>query len=249
MIKSILFITLFLYSCSSIKRTGETFYKNGNREVYPDVIREQNITNTDFNIQKAEIEIDKDSEKQIFLASLKYRKEGNYILSIRTRSGIEAARFYLTKDTIVINDKIRRNTYYASSSYLNEKYGISTDAFPLLLGDYLNNEKRDDSRLICTNGMADIKERIQNRIINYTIDCGIKKIIKATIGSEDDAENILVSFSNFENHGNSLFPAKIDIKDTSKSFIIRINIEKINFTDTLKLEFIPGKDYNRVLLR
>ncbi len=171
-----------MYSCSSIKRTGEISYNNGNKEIYPDVIREQNITNQDFNIQKAEIEIVKDDERQILLASLKYRKGGNYLLSIRSRSGIEAARFYITKDTVLVNDKIRRRIYYASSSYLKEKYGISIDAFPVLLGDYLENDKSDESRLICSNGVVDKKGKIQNRNINYTIDCGLKKIKAAKIG-------------------------------------------------------------------
>jgi hypothetical protein len=245
----ILFITIFLSGCFSLRRTGKIFYKNGEGRVYYDTIIKLNITNRDFNIQKAEIELIKDDERQAFLANLKYRKGGNYLLSIRSKSGIEAARFYLTKDTILINDKIRRKIYYGSSSYLNEKYGITTSALPVLFGDYLSNTKTDSSSLVCTNGLVYRNERMLNKKICYTIDCQNKKVQNAKITDEDEDEVIIFSYDRFQSENNSLFPGKIEIEDNLKNFIVRITIEKIDFIRIESINFIPGNNYEKVLLK
>lgn len=245
----ILFIAIILSGCSSLRRTGKTFYKNGEGRIYTDTIKNLNITNKDFNIQKAEIELIKDGESQVFLANLKYRKEGSYLLSIRSKSGIEAARFYLTNDTILINDKIRRKLYYGSSSYLNKKYGITIYAFPVLFGDYLSYTETDSSSLICANGIVDRKERILNKNICYTIDCDYKKVKISRICDEDEDEIIKFSFEKFESQDNSLFPGRIEMEDNLKSFIVRITIGKIDFTRIEGIDFIPGNNYEKVLLK
>jgi hypothetical protein len=59
----------------------------------------------------------------------------------------------------------------------------------------------------------------------------------------------MLSFDLFEKQENSMFPAQIDIKGAINGLSIRMRIEKINFGDTLTLDFIPGNNYNRVLLK
>ena len=136
----ILFITLFISGCSSLKKSGKIFIKGGEELIYKEDIIKLNISNNDFDIEKAEIEIVGNNNRQILLANLKYRKEGNYLISIRIAAGFEIARLYLTKDTILINDKIRRKIYTASPDWLNEKYGISVTALPVLFGDYISGK-------------------------------------------------------------------------------------------------------------
>jgi len=245
----ILFITIIISGCSSLKRTGKIFNKEEAELVYEEDIAKLNISNFDFDIDKAEIEIISNNNKQILLANLKYRKEGSYLISIRIKAGFEVARLYLTKDTILINDKIKRKIYSASPGWLNDKYGISMDALPIIFGDYIEAKNINNPVLKCTNGFIEKNEKIINKDIRYRIDCEYRKVSRAKLGEISKEESVLFYYENFKNQENYIFPGKIEIQDTYKSLIIRINIEKINFTDLENVYFIPGKNYEEVILK
>lgn len=245
----ILFITILISGCSPLRRAGIVSNISGNKEISIADIEKLNLTNKDFIIQKAEIEIVIEDDSKKLTASLKYKTGGTYLLIIRSKAGIEAARFYFTKDTILINDRVNRKLYCASPGYLYNKYGISVDALPVLFGDYLNESKYDNPQVICKNGVSELKTRILEKDINYTIDCDIDKVKLAKLGNEQDENIILLSYGKFKQIDNSVFPVKIEMEDSYKKSVIRINIEKIDFTGVDKIDFIPGKDYEQVILK
>ena len=118
-IKIILLISLLASACSVSRRNVVVYEESvGDKLSLFDRTREKNITETDFNIRKAEIEIKNNDQKQKLLANLKYKNPGTYLLSIRGKTGIEAARVYITKDTILINDRINKRLFYGSTRYL-----------------------------------------------------------------------------------------------------------------------------------
>jgi hypothetical protein len=88
-------------------------------------VSQQNITNSGFFIEKAEIEINNDKGKEKFIANIKFELPDKYLISLKSRSGIEGARIYLSKDTILVNDRINQIEYYGTSFYIRKKYGFS----------------------------------------------------------------------------------------------------------------------------
>ena len=55
-----------------------------------------------------------------------------FLISIKSHTGIEVARIFLTGDSIMINDRINKKLYYGSTSYLKNKYGLTTAVFPVI---------------------------------------------------------------------------------------------------------------------
>ena len=245
----ILFIAILISNCSSLRKAGTVLNNTGNKEINTADIRKLNLTNKDFIIQKAEIEIDIANDSQSLTASLKYKTGGTYLLIIRSKTGIEAARFYITRDTILINDRVNRKLYCASPGYLYSKYGISVNALPVLFGDYLSENMSDNPPLICKNGLSELKAGILKTEINYTIDCSIDKVKSAKFGNVKDENFVFLSFDKFKKIDNSVFPVKIEMEDSYRKSVIRISIEKIDFSGFDKIDFIPGKNYEQVILK
>lgn len=245
----ILFIAILISGCSSLRRAEIVLINTGIKEVNTAHIRQKNLTNKDFIIQNAEIQINVDDDSKSLTASLKYKTGGTYLLIIRSKAGIEAARFYFTRDTILINDRVNRKLYCASPGYLYRKYGISIEALPVLFGDYLSEDMPDNTSLICKNGLSELKTGIFEKEINYTIDCSIEKVKSAQLGNEREDGFILLSFDNFKKIDDTVFPVKIEMEDSFGKSVIRISIEKIDFSGFDKIDFIPGKDYEQVILK
>jgi hypothetical protein len=217
--------------------------------VSDDIVIKGNLTNQNFTIQKAEIEVNNEEKKISLLANIRYQKEGNYLISMRSRNGIEVVRIYLTKDTLLANDRINKKLYYGSTEYLTKKYGISISAIPVIFGDLINDEK--DSLLIidCSDDRVKINRFIEERKIYYVVDCKLGKIINAQYYSENNENGIEIIFSNFSGLERYNYPGTIKIKDLKGNTGIKIEIKKIEITDGETLKFIPGSNYEKILLK
>ncbi|MBE0654758.1 MAG: DUF4292 domain-containing protein, partial [Bacteroidales bacterium] len=113
----ILVVLLLVTNCSVSKfkakeRSGTYDYEAGSLEV--NKLEDYNLTNLSFYIQKADIEVISRGGKESLLASVKYRFPDSYLISLRTRTGIEAARVLIRSDSVFINDRINRAMYYGS---------------------------------------------------------------------------------------------------------------------------------------
>ena len=249
-ISLILLLSVLVSGCSVLRNRTKN-YAEAERDSLDLInsIRERNITKTNFYIQKAEVEIVNNTGKQRLLANLKYQNPATYLISIRTRTGIEAARLYLTKDTIFINDRINRKLYCASTRYINNKYGISTETLPLIFGDFMYSMEYNKEKMKCSGGTKIIEEYLKNGRLIYRIDCNIKKPVNSEFKNETGNNGIIMEFSNFQKEEKYIFPQKIRIQDTKKETTINISILNIEFNRDEKLNFIPGNNYEKVILK
>ena len=71
-------------------------------------IIKNNLSKENFYIQKADIKVTQDNISVRFIASIKFRKPDSLLISVKSRTGIEAGRAFITKDTILINDRIKQ---------------------------------------------------------------------------------------------------------------------------------------------
>ena len=245
-------IALLLTCCSSARRSVSSIKEQAEKIIVEELcgnVRKLNITNNDFYIQKAEIEVYNKNENQKLLGSIKHKKSGEYLLSIRLRNGIEAARFYLSKDTILINDRFNKTLYYGSTGYLAEKYGITISFIPFLFGDFSEENEIIKMEEQCLNGKIGIESRIKEGNIQLVIDCELFKIRKLQVENIEKSAGINIDFEDFIKTEKAVFPGSIKIEDFMSESVIKIFIKKIEIPWEGILEFSGGRNYETVRLR
>lgn len=249
-IRFILFLLIFSSACSVIK-TGRNKNYGISKEIISDKlfesIKKQNITLNKFYIQKAEIEISSQEGTQKVLGSVKFEKPGKYLISIKSNTGIEIARIFISEDTILINDRINRKQYYGSTQFLKSKYGITASVLPVLFGDFIDDNLYDN-KSICTDDKLDRIGLIDGIKIKYIIDCKKEKIISAIPMKRMSEHNIEIKYSDFFKNGNIISPGEIEINDFLKKIKINIKIKRIESGWNGNVEFISGSRYELIPL-
>jgi hypothetical protein len=208
-----------------------------------------NITTSDFDILKADIEIVSNGSGRKLLGTVKYRTNGEYLISLRHRTGIEAARIFISRDTVMVNDRIYRNLYIGSNDWLIKSYGIGTNLIPLVFGDYHGNMSEAVTIRDCTTGTSEIQGYVGDRELWYFIDCRTGKASSVTISDKTGRNSVNLGFGEYRRSGNILYPGRISIEDQSGNNRIYIVIGSVEFRDTGKLEFIPGNNYEKIILK
>jgi hypothetical protein len=234
--------------CSAVKKEEKTRILDDAANVLSlNELIKANLTNNDFNIIKAEIEVINKGEKQRFIAGLKYKAPGTYLISLKSKAGIEGARIFISQDTILVNDRLNKKLFYGSPAFLKQKYGVSTDALPVVMGDYIEEIDKGNIIVNCTKNRRIITEVIEKKEFNYTIDCRERKVIETRINNE--TEGFILLFGKFNDFSGKHFPGSIRIEDNYNDNSINIYIEKIEFNLIEKIEFIPGKGYERIEMK
>jgi len=217
--------------------------------VHESEIVKSNITNSDFFIQKAEIEINNEETTTELYASMKYQKEGKYLISIRSKSGIEVVRIFLTNDTILANDRINKKVYCGSASYIKNKYGISFRSLPVIFGDFIEVDNPGKVIIDCIDGRGVFSDNIGEKALMMTIDCKEMKIIESSISSENGVNRIKIKYDDFHKYGNVIYPSVIQIVESKTKSDIRIEIKKLVSDTEEKMIFIPGSNYESIMLK
>lgn len=183
------------------------------------------------------------------LASVKYRTTGEYLISLKHKTGMEAARIYIKGDSVLVNDRINRNLYITSDNYLYERFGVGTKLVPLVFGDYLGNMTDVVTLRDCRSGVSEIQGSAGDRDIWYYIDCKTGKVSSVTVSDQVGRNSVSFSFSEHRKTGNYLYPGMIRIADNVGMGKVNIAIGSVEFRDSEKLEFIPGRNYEKIILK
>ena len=250
--KEIILLTAIVISgCTSVRKAAITTpapVKESSMTLTDRLIA-SNLTAGDFDIVKADVEVFNNGENRKLISTVKYRKPGNYLVSVKHRTGVEAARIYITKDTVLINDRIYKTLYIGSNEYLLNKYGIETDVIPLIFGDYL--EGLDDAVTLkdCKNGISEIQGYLDKKEIWYYMDCNRAKLSAVSVSDKAGTSGVNLNFSEFKKTGNKIYPSEIVFEDVTGRNKIIINIESIIYKDSERIEFIPGRNYKKVILK
>jgi hypothetical protein len=247
----ILLVLVFTSGCSALRKQKGS-YSPGVIESHGvnliDRILNQNLTSKSFYIERAEFIIRSDDGEKSGLGTMKFLYPDKFLISIKGNSGIEVARIFLSGDSIKINDKMNKRLFYGSTSYLKEKYGVTTSILPVILGDYVNDEKIDSSKINCINGNFNINGIVKNVKVQYLFDCELAKS-KLTIPEENRNGNGLeIRYGKFFNVNNINAPGIIEISDKHRNTTIEIRIDKIDIPWEGTIDFIPGRQYEIIRL-
>jgi len=246
---NILGLSIILTGCSIAKRGVDNSAVitdvSDNRDIIT-IIENQNLTSNSFFIQKADVEIVKDGESESFIASIKYNAGGSYLISLRGKSGIEAARIYITKDTILINDRINRQLLFGEPVYLERKFGLPIDVLPLIFGDLSSYSNETDDIQFCVDGTMKLERNVKGIIMKYIVDCKKKKIVSAVRVDSFNTELARLRFDKFTDYVRGFFPTGIRINYIDSEIFIKI--VKFEAPWDGDIEFVPGNKYEEIEL-
>jgi len=247
----ILIFGFLLAGCSVTRRVGDSYSGSVNKMSRSDVLagtENLNITNSNFFVQKAEITVLTDEGSEKFIGSIKFEKPDKYLLSLRSRAGIEGARIYLSEDTVMINDRINRTFYYGSPQSLKKNYGISASLLHVVLGDFMNKYINDSDKANCSEGILSVTRLIDGVKITSTIDCKLLKTISVIPANSMNANYLEILFGDFFKENETVIPGKILVRDLKKGAQIEIIIEKVESPWIGNIEFVPGLNYEKLKL-
>ena len=106
------------------------------------ITEEQNITNSSFFIERGRISTSGEGGRISLLFTMKYSNPGRYLISLKSTTGVEAFRAYLTKDTILINDRVNRTILYGKPFDFERISGLPSALLKVSLGDFFTGDKK-----------------------------------------------------------------------------------------------------------
>jgi hypothetical protein len=247
----ILLLPVFVAGCSVIGRSGKSLAKDYINPIGSNILestKNQNITNSGFFIQKAEIEILSNGGREKYLASIKFERPDRYLISLKSRTGIEGARIYMTNDSILVNDRINKKLYTGNTFYLKKKFGMTPEFMPLIFGDVILDKNCEKSNDKCVGSRIITECHVKGVILNYEIDCNRRKIVTVSQIDNFDKNVIKLRFESFFRIGRNLIPKIIEFDDSQFNTEVKIKIIKVELPWSGSLKFIPGKGYELIEL-
>ena len=248
----VIMLCSILTACSVSRKTG----KYGDKSVISDIdensiesVIHNNLSNNSFYIQRADINVIQNNASARFTASIKYRKPDTTLIIVRSKTGIEAGRALITKDTIIINDRINRKVLVGSPSVLGSKYGIEPGLLFAVFGDIIVEEKDEGRLMNCIKGLYSDRFEINGKNMSYEIDCVRKKVIKALFEGDFKSGDINIGFDDMDNFKGLIYPGKIELDDDWNSIKIVVEIRKIESPWYGRITFIPGSGFKVIRMR
>lgn len=211
-------------------------------------VRKRNLSENGFFIEKAEIDVKIGESRDRVIGTIKFEKPDKYLVSVKTRSGIEAARIFISKDSIFINDRINRIMYFGSSGYIYRKFGISDKVLPVIFGDFISEKCINKDNYLCKDDRLIIDCQANGLIISYNIDCKQRKSTMSFPKNDLNINNIEIKFENFIKVGNTVTAKNISIKRLENNSFYKIRIKRILTPWNGVIEFVPGRNYERIEL-
>jgi len=239
-------ICIICWSCASLKKSEsnrtEAFADTTTISFRESLVR-QNLTGSSFFIQKAEVEYFNGEQKQKFLAVIKFEKPDRYLISLKSKAGIEGARIFINGDSIIVYDRINKIAYIGKSLYLRKKFGFDQSFLPLLFGDFVNNDSRYLSKEQCTKGNLDLVRSLHGLKVHYSIDCGKRKVSGADLSDNYGKRKILFEYGKIKSTGACYIPRDIKINYTDSNLRLNIKIVKVESPWNGNVKYLPAKGY------
>jgi len=209
-----------LWSCSVARKgiSGNSFntgFKHTDNVL--EDIQNLNISSKSFFIQKAEIELITKESSEKFVATIKFEYPEKYLISLKSRTGIEGARVYINKDSILINDRINKKMYFGDSFYFKRKYGLNQSLLPLIFGDLLLDQKTGNRNSDCSGNKMDLESVVKGVLLKYVVDCQRRKVILVNQTGSSSSNGLEIKYEKFFKLENILIPGLVEVVENGIS--------------------------------
>jgi hypothetical protein len=249
-VRLLLLIAIFSTGCSISRksRSVENHFNMVSGKIDKVILEGLNITRNSFYVQKAEFSFLSDELELDGIATIKFEWPDKYLISIKNKIGIEGVRALITKDSIVINDRLNKKLYYCSGEYIKKKFGTSPSLIPILFGDYIN-ESSVVGVLECEEGKIITEGIVDNLSIRYIISClSGKTLLAERVNNSGNVEAKIV-YSKFFKENSLIYPGIIKMSENMGHTRLKIKILRLEYPWSGMISFIPGNQYDKIRLK
>lgn len=214
-----------------------------------------NINNLDYEYLslKTKIKYKDDSKSQKATANIRFKSDSLIWFSITPGLGIEAARGLISRDSIIILDKIHKEYSIIKFEDLSNQYHFNLDfnlIESILLGNMVWKVESSD-KVIKEPGLYNITKKNGDLTISHLIGNNTMKLEKVFAISDSTKNSLDINYQDFEKINDKVFPKSVDIyikykaKNSNSEKFSNITLEhnKVEI-DKKKLKFsfnIPSK--------
>lgn len=244
-------IVLIVSGCAGIKKANQTAAENqyvieGTQII---TVKDKNLSENNFFVHRADVIVKLNGQTERFTASLKFKIPDTILVSVKSIAGIEAARIFLTGDTVLINDRINRQVLFGDPGDLKLKYGLEPELLFLFLGDMIIGDEMVSDKLFCKKGFSEVTAVAKGKRIKYIIDCKRNKVLNTSFSVEEGSTTSNLFFSEFVKLDKTLVPRDIKIQSAEGKEEINIKLGKIDTDWSGQVRFYPSQGYKLIKIR
>jgi hypothetical protein len=211
-------------------------------------LKQFNVSDSSFFIEKADMILRFNDKTTRFIFSVKHEKPDRYLLSLKSSSGLEGARVYLTRDTLLINDRLNRKLLSGKAKDIERTLGIPYDFINLIFGDIITIYDTADIAIERSADKVVISQPLKSMTLTTIIDFDILKPESAVFLNSEKSEVITLKYSKHLKTDKRL-PGVVEVKDSVRNLTAKIRFYRIQIPWYGKIEFIPGKGYTKEEIR
>jgi hypothetical protein len=245
----IVFISIIVFAlgcrCTVSRNSGKTVKQLSSKDAKDilKIAKDHNITNSSFFVEKGKIFTSGKGGNIRLLFTMKFKQPGIYLISLKSWMGIEAFRIYISNDTVLINDRINKITYFGKPFDFEKITGLPAGLLKVSVGDFFTGNEEKKSTEKCIDNKIIVNDYFQGLIIRTIIDCYLGKANSITLTSGAPDGLINISYSKHKNDYYKI-PGKVELNDQTRNVKIVIKIEKVSVPWNGEIEFIRGKGFN-----
>lgn len=217
-----------------------------------------------FLVLKGDINSEIDKESNSFSFNMRIKKDTLIWVSISPALGIEALRVMITPDSIWVMNRINKEYFKTTYTYVNQIMSSTFDFDMLqafLVGndfEYYDNTAFKASLDFSNYELSTIGRRKLRRYIETTNNLKLLKqkitlspdnfkILKQTIEEKDTDRKLEVKYSDFESYNNQFYAKTLKCEvNSNKKMNLDITYEKVEAVDTLEFPFTIPSKYTKV---
>jgi len=193
-----------------------------------------------------------------FSGNIKIKKDSAILISV-SPLGFEVGRALLTKDSILILNKIQNQYFYDDYDYFLLKHNVFSNykIIESILTNQMFYYTNDTSKIVAETLLSNdstfiLKQNYLNEKTTYfqqsTIAANNFKINNIFLLQMTTLKELNIKYSNFELQGNKYLPTQVEVsyKDSKNSYAAKFTISKIIVDKTLKFNAEIPSDYAKV---
>ena len=237
-------ILLLISSCAGTRQLNSSAENADGKDASLVLERtlDRNLTKGGFFIHKGRISTSGESGRIGLFFTMKFIPPSKYLISIRSKTGMEAFRIYISNDTVLINDRLNKSVLYGNISDFEKIAGLPAALLKVSLGDLFALDFKLSPEEKCIDNEIKLNEYFMGLMVKSTIDCKTEKVKSVLLTTGVPDEFITIEYKKARDDIFRL-PRKVEINDFRRKIRITLSLDKYTSPWIGEIEFIPGSGY------
>jgi hypothetical protein len=248
LLKKIVLISAVLIIACGCSGTRElsSGIDEGSRKNAREVVKNtlgRNLTGSGFFIHKGRISTSGEGGRFGLFFTMKFIPPSDYLISLRSRTGMEAFRVYISGDTVLINDRLNKSVLYGNLNDFEKISGLPAALLKVSFGDLFVIDPKLGEDETCIENEIKLSEYFMGMNVKTTVDCRKEKVTSVMLTTGVPDEFITIAYRKIRDDIHGL-PRKVEINDFRRKIKITLSLDKYTSPWIGEIEFIPGTGYN-----